>query len=1056
MRIKITKLPNKQVGGQQPYPGYCPDGYYMDETGQCVPNTGFGSNGPQNMNPTQIQQKGTPITGAINPAGQRIGGTGAVVNAQGFQNANPAQSMAAQPKKRNPFDWNKFADVTASIGNNLTNFIGGAGAIADVFSNQQAMRSQNKWIHQQMLNTNAVNPIRDRGDYDINTGVFRPDDYVVNKGMYSNKFYSEYGGPIFQVGGEFYNPIGEGLDPSYTPMNPILVPPSGGSTPYAPLGDGLPEQGTGSIRDVIAKKESSGNYQALPWLDKKHTKLASSAVGKYQFLWNKHKDWISNVTGVKTKQEFLNNPDAQERAFDHWEKNTLTPKAEEIKRELNLNLPLDKIKYAIHFSGPQGAYDYFRSGKITKDAFGSTTKSYAKLQLGGQNDNTMKIRIVGTPQMKEGGQAYGSQSGWGLYLNQSKIYDAPTGPYENPSSTVSQDPDANPEDFVLEAEGKEHIAYPDGTKSAISGPDHSQGGVKLTDDQAPKGSFIYSKTKSMRIKDPEVLTHFNMPAGKGASPAKIAQKFNVNKFKGILDDPNADPIAKKTAKMMFEGWNKKLAELALIQEAMKGFPNGIPEKAKSLMPPEMSGAEGEEAPMMAKFGGGIPTYQIGASVQGVTAGNINDIGGVGNMVAGRNIKTWSGDKIENKDNYSRMLPAEIAAKVKALGYTGPLDTPSIMRWLYNSSPENRKVIDDLHQLHPGNKGGVFNDVNGQPTYKWGYRWDMALNKMVPASAPTPNVPVSQSTPITKQNVPPVAPREEEPIQAAGPVPNSVNPAKAQRQRGIGQLPFFSYDMFVGPEQEKVYAAPLHAEIPMPTFYDPTRQLGQNSENASMITNVMGQYAAPQSLGARFSAIQGKLAAEQANVLGNNNNLNVGVANQFAPLQTGIINHENEYNADRADKLFYNQEQTKKDFRNQLRKWFGKAGQLAKNNYNIRSNTKMLNAANPYFNINYGPRNANINFNEGVDAYGAITGQYGAPGANVQTGPTPEQYATQMQSWKTTYPGLEQAALQNMWNMKYPGQAKAARGSNAMQQWLQMAMQNQQTSQGYDVNSLWDQ
>jgi hypothetical protein len=60
-------------------------------------------------------------------------------------------------------------------------------------------------------------------------------------------------------------------------------------------------------------KESGGNYLALP--KKKDGSLASSAVGKYQFLWNQNKDWISQVTGETTKTGFMHNPEAQEKAF---------------------------------------------------------------------------------------------------------------------------------------------------------------------------------------------------------------------------------------------------------------------------------------------------------------------------------------------------------------------------------------------------------------------------------------------------------------------------------------------------------------------------------------------------------------------------------------------------------------------------------------------------------------------------------------------------------------------------------------------------------------------
>ena len=136
-----------------------------------------------------------------------------------------------------------------------------------------------------------------------------------------------------------------------------------------------------SFRDKIIAKESSGNYKALPWKD---GKLASSAVGAYQFLWDKHGSWISQLTGVHSKQEFMNNHEAQDKAFDYWDKNTLTPTAKEIYEMIGGTVPIEEIKMAVHFSGPTGAKRYYSRGIKTRDAFGTTTDLYAKREMGGE------------------------------------------------------------------------------------------------------------------------------------------------------------------------------------------------------------------------------------------------------------------------------------------------------------------------------------------------------------------------------------------------------------------------------------------------------------------------------------------------------------------------------------------------------------------------------------------------------------------------------------------------------------------------------------------------
>jgi hypothetical protein len=149
-----------------------------------------------------------------------------------------------------------------------------------------------------------------------------------------------------------------------------------------------------NIKDLIATQESGGDYKALPWLNKAHTKLASSAAGKYQFLWEAHKDDIQKVTGVKTKQDFLNNPNAQEEFFDYWDNTTLTPWANKIKSQLNIQLPINKIKAAIHFSGPKGAWNYFSKGIASKDNFGMSTGNYMNnFKYGGQQQGGQVVEM---------------------------------------------------------------------------------------------------------------------------------------------------------------------------------------------------------------------------------------------------------------------------------------------------------------------------------------------------------------------------------------------------------------------------------------------------------------------------------------------------------------------------------------------------------------------------------------------------------------------------------------------------------------------------------------
>jgi hypothetical protein len=126
------------------------------------------------------------------------------------------------------------------------------------------------------------------------------------------------------------------------------------------------------------------------------------------------------------------------------------------------------------------------------------------------------------------------------------------------------------------------------------GKRHSEGGTPLN---LPDDSFIYSDTRSMRLKDPEILKMFGKKGG-SYTPAELAKQYDINKYRQILQDPNSDAIDKKTAELMIRNYTMKLGGLALAQEGKKAFPQGIPKVAEPFM--EAMGIKEEDL---------MPTYQ---------------------------------------------------------------------------------------------------------------------------------------------------------------------------------------------------------------------------------------------------------------------------------------------------------------------------------------------------------------------------------------------------------------------------------------------------------------
>jgi len=100
-----------------------------------------------------------------------------------------------------------------------------------------------------------------------------------------------------------------------------------------------------------------------------------------------------------------------------------------------------------------------------------------------------------------------------------------------------------------------------------------------------------------------------------------------------------------------------------------------------------------------------------------------------------------------------------------------------------------------------------------------------------------------------------------------------------------------------------WEARVDLEEPRPTFLDPTRELGAQSEQANIASQASASFAGAQGLGARNAATQGNAAAQAANTLSNINNQNVNIANQFEGTQVGIRNQESMLNQQMANRVF---------------------------------------------------------------------------------------------------------------------------------------------------------
>lgn len=131
----------------------------------------------------------------------------------------------------------------------------------------------------------------------------------------------------------------------------------------------------GSFKDKIAVRESGGKYTAQS--------PNSSAVGKYQFLWNTWGEDIKKRTGVRSKEEFKGNPMAQEEFFSYYDKTTLTPQANKYINKVKKYIPnvdIEDVKTMLHFAGAGNLEKAIKTGNFNKplDANGTSILSYLK------------------------------------------------------------------------------------------------------------------------------------------------------------------------------------------------------------------------------------------------------------------------------------------------------------------------------------------------------------------------------------------------------------------------------------------------------------------------------------------------------------------------------------------------------------------------------------------------------------------------------------------------------------------------------------------------------
>lgn len=614
---------------------------------------------------------------------------------------------------------------------------------------------------------------------------------------------------------------------------------------------------------------------------------------------------------------------------------------------------------------------------------------------------TYKVRIKSAPES----MAYGGQTNYGLDLGQKKVYsDMNDNPYDSVSKTLQP---VDRDEANIEAEQGE-TAYGDFNNDGhnehmnIGGKKHTQGGTPL---KVPQGTFIYSDTKKLRIGGAVLGKFGKSPETKQKyTPAELAKQYDVNKYQAILDDPYADKMSKDTAAIMIQNFEKKLGGLALVQEGMKGFPQGIPDVAKSVLPEGM----GEQLAEMGGFyqdggdymqGGGSTTPK---KVKKEEIANYEKQGY--QRVGSTNI--WRKPGTSGKDSKNIIItPGKAGVDPVTRVIPGKKYVPNPNAWWNSLTPEqkaahNKKVReriakDPVYQpkteiVTPGIAATAETKTcpdgpNGEKNYY----------------TPDPNNPTQC---IRSWETPPA-----EIITDEGPNTGDGGGGTKEVYPG-GNRPFFGKQFMVPPKRYTPYAAPLNAMIPEPTFYDPNRELAEGASQRNMMAAYMQQMD-PQQFSARANALNAQGAEQAGNTIAKYQNMNVGVANQFSPLQTDIMNKVMAYRADAADKLVYNGQQEDKAYRNATRMDLRNRDLYDMNDYENAGKQTALNQTNPYYSLEDSNQGKYIKWKDKNKWMSMVTGQSNA---------SPNDYAAaEAEAKRLENQGVSKEVALAMLRGKYP-------------------------------------
>ncbi len=638
---------------------------------------------------------------------------------------------------------------------------------------------------------------------------------------------------------------------------------------------------------------------------------------------------------------------------------------------------------------------------------------YAKYggQMEGGTQSNRRVRISGIPAMATGGST-SMPGGQGGYGNQQKghgyaldrFWSSPAGylgstsqvqPFARIGNTLPEAEDGGD----INAEKQEQVLGDfdqDGGLELmnVGGKPHSEGGKDVN---VPSNSFVFSDTKDLKIKDEKVLAMFGLkPKRGGYTPAEIAKKYDLNKYKAVTANPDADNYATTTAQLMSDNYLAKLSKLAHIQEEMKRH-MGMENSAQ--------GVPGQPQEAIVKYGG---RYQAGGVVN-ETNEDTNDaiaqlVNPVYNMYPGTltaegypherpsagNMQSFIQQSIQPRpqQGYDKpIIPGTEAGNaqydmMRRMGWNGQEDPG---QWAQRTQPDAVKRAISASGMKQDAADAVSGNSLGNTYY--GPRW----RNFMPGP-PEWNPPMETINGIGQPEATPGMVPASPIASPASPadIPNSEM-SKYVKDKGKKKRNPFNFDVdpnlygnlmnvmqMANVKKFQPYEAAPQAVIPDTVFMDPTRIIAAQQEMARSAGE--GDDSTPQGRAMSLGR-QGLAGSQAADVIGQVHNQNVGIANQAGREAAAITNDLMQRQATRLAELNKANFLSDRDYKREMGRLQAEFADRLEKQHDNRVKTAWLNKTSPYFDVNpitgmplFKPGNAEAKFRQMYNGSGQGTGE----------------------------------------------------------------------------------